>query len=670
MFTQPSRLTFWRLILGIIPPVALLSLQQVWILAGKMGIPPLTSASWMTALGLLALIALVNLILLALTWFPQRETLLNTLEVASKATGPWRWAASMPALIIALTGSAIFMFHSHYTDLLRAQNSLRLLVFLFLAFLGMNTLKMLRPALSWSAAFLIVVLMQLAVYRVLMYIPDISSYPFSMGWSETSRFYWPSLFVSPMVYGQRFPWPILHPSLHLLLVPPYLFNAPLWFHRFWQDAIRLLLIGLISPALVSRLKVKPPLGWLIGLWIFVYLITLSLYLHLTVPIFIMLWGFSATNQRRTWLALIVASIWAGLSRLNWYPMPGMLAVVLYLLEVPIGGRRTIDDRQWFTVYGLSSMVKPLLWFVTGTAIAFATQRIYIAASGIPDAGNFYTSLTSSLLWERLWPNPSFALGIVPSAALFSFPLWLVIGSSLWQRRSDWSPLRVGLIFLALLGLFIGGVLVSLKIGGGVDLHNMDAYAVVLMIICIYLLFARYTPENSQSARPLVFHWSFAALLVLLPAWFIMSFVTAFPAYDQAQSQATLTGLQQRVDALGAQGGEILFITQRHLISMHMLTGVKLVPEYEREELMEMAMANNEPYLETFRADLKNYRFAAIIVDPLPTQVGLAGQAMSAENDAWTRYIAKRILCSYQQDTVFPDDHIAIYVPQQGAPHCP
>ena len=678
MFTQPSRLTFWRIILGIIPPAALLSLGQLWILAGKLNIAPLTSKSWLMGLGALALVAILSLGLLALTWSARREKVLDWLEAGAKISGPLRPGQSahpaqfagqvtgwmgLPVLLVALTGSSFILFHTYYGDLLRGQNYVRFFIFLLLALLGMNALKMLRPALSWPAAFLVTVLLQAAVYRILLYLPDISNYPFAMGWSETSRFYWPSLFVSPLVYGQRFPWPILHPSLHLLLVPPYLFDAPLWFHRFWQVAVRLLLVGLIAPALLYRLKLtNRALHWIFGVWIFVYLFTFQLYLHLAVPVLIMLWGFSAKNDRRTWIALIAASIWAGLSRLNWYPVPGILAVVLFLLEVPVSAKSSNAIR---------TMVKLLLWFLAGAVIAFATQRLYIALSGIPDASDFYTSLNSTLLWNRLWPNASYALGIVPGIALFSSPLWLVIGFSLWKRRSDWSPLRVCLIGLALLALFAGGIVVSLKIGGGADLHNMDAYAVVLLVVGAYVLFARYTPENGQQTLPVTFHWSVVALLVLVPAWFILRGKSSVQAYDPGQSQATLTALQQRVDSVNAQGGEILFITQRHLVAMKMLRNVTLIPEYEREELMEMAMSDNESYLRAFRTQLEQHRFAAIVVDePLSGNIVGDDEAMGAENDAWTRYVAKRILCTYQRAEFFPADQIAIYVPQEGAAHCP
>ena len=104
--------------------------------------------------------------------------------------------------------------------------------------------------------------------------------------------------------------------------------------------------------------------------------------------------------------------------------------------------------------------------------------------------------------------------------------------------------------------------------------------------------------------------------------------------------------------------------------MHMLNGVKMIPEYEREELMEMAMGDNQDYLQIFQADMENQRFAAIIVDPLSYRLLGQNYAFGEENNAWVRRVMKPILCNYQEDAIFPADQIAIYVPQQGKRQCP
>jgi hypothetical protein len=337
----------------------------------------------------------------------------------------------------------------------------------------------------------------------------------------------------------------------------------------------------------------------------------------------------------------------------------MIAAVLYLMEVPIQGKST-----W------RYLLKPALWFVVGTLTAFLAQRIYIALSGIPDGGIFYTSLSSSLLWYRLWPNASYFLGILPAAVLASLPIWVAMIIVMRSRRNDWHPLRLFLISAALFVLFLGGLVVSLKIGGGANLHNMDAYFSLLLIVFAYLIFARYRPERGGEAQPVALHWFLVVALIVMPAWSYLQFNIGFPRENSARTKDVLTSLQQHVDQVNAQGGEILFITQRHLLSMHMLDGVALVPEYEREDLMEIAMANDLQHIENFRNDMEAHRFALIVVDPLNYNILSKQRSFSEENNVWVTRIMKHILCNYREAAVFPVDEIALYVPQEGERQCP
>ncbi|HRQ33153.1 MAG TPA: hypothetical protein PLM89_08635, partial [Anaerolineales bacterium] len=143
-------------------------------------------------------------------------------------------------------------------------------------------------------------------------IPSVTAYPFSMGWSETSRYYYPSLLLSRKIYGEQFALPILHPALHALLAPPYLFDAPLWAHRFWQTFLRLALAGLIAPALLSRLSIQDRgVKIFAGMWMILFLLMGPIYLHLAIPVLILLWGFSPHSSTRAWVAVPLASLWAG-----------------------------------------------------------------------------------------------------------------------------------------------------------------------------------------------------------------------------------------------------------------------------------------------------------------------------------------------------------------------
>ena len=655
----PSRLVFWRSVFALTGLLPFLAIYQIPGSATKLGVDLSASLAWQGLLAGLALVGLLSLCLLTLTFSRYREWLLSLAEAPERIANGGTWMGIVP-VVAALGGFTILFMIPTIQSLFGGLGWLRFLIFWSFSLVGMWGIKLLRRETPWFVALAAIVLCQSTLHLLLVYWPRVTDYPFAMGWSETSRYYYPSLFLSETVYGQEYPWPILHPTLHLLLAPPYLFDAPLWFHRFWQVAIRYILVAAVVPALMTRLSVQgSTTRWLIGLWMFLFLFMGPVYFHLTIPVILVLLGFSRGDDRRTWIVVLLASIWCGWSRLNWYPMPGMIAAVLYLMEVPYRGK-TIG----------SYLFKPVLWFVAGILIAYLSQRVYIALSGIPDSGIFYTSLASDLLWYRLWPNASYFLGILPGALLASLPVWIAMYIIIRSRVSDWHLLRLVLIFAALLVLFLGGLVVSLKIGGGANLHNMDAYFSLLLIVFAYFAFARYRPENGDVTQPVPLHWLLIVALIVMPAWSYLQFNIGRAPSDSTRTQDVLAQLQQRMDQVNAQDGEILFITQRHLLSMHMLDGMTLVPEYEREDLMEIAMANDLQHIQTFREDMEDQRFALIVVDPLNYNVLSKQRSFAEENNVWVTRIMKHILCNYREEIAFPADEIALYVPQQGERQCP
>jgi len=655
---QPSRLTFWRLIFAWTAALAFLSAYQILGSGTTLGVDFSASPSWMVVIAIIGLTGLLSLLFFAATWSRYHERILFVAEFPERvANSSWIGILLVSAALIGFT--AIFMI-PFVQGLFGGLGWVRFLIFWVFSLMGAWGIKWMRRETPWFVALAAIVLCQSTLHLLLVYWPRVTDYPFAMGWSETSRYYYPSLFLSGKVYGHDYPWPILHPTLHLLLAPPYVFDAPLWFHRFWQVAIRYILVGAVVPALMTRLSI-PGRGtrWLVGLWMFLFLFMGPVYFHLTIPVILVLWGFSAHDDRRTWIALLLASIWCGWSRLNWYPMPGIIAAVLYLMEVSYQGKK--PGKYLF---------KPTLWFLTGTLTAYLSQQVYIALSGISDSGIFYTSLTSDLLWYRLWPNASYFLGILPGAVLASLPVWIAMVVVIRSRRSDWHPLRLALIGAAILVLFLGGLVVSLKIGGGANLHNMDAYFSLLLIVFAYLIFARFQPEEGGAGQPVRLHWLLILALIVMPAWSYLQFNIGFRTGNTTSTQHVLTSLQEYVDEANLQGGEVLFITQRHLLSMHMLKNVILVSEYEREDLMEIAMANDTAHIQTFRKDMEDQRFALIVVDPLNYNVLSKNRSFAEENNVWVTRIMRHILCNYREEAVFPADEIALYVPQEGERQCP
>ena len=96
---------------------------------------------------------------------------------------------------------------------------------------------------TFAGGLAVTALSQAIIHRIAMEFPEITNYPFALGWSETTRFYLASLFVSKEVYGQQLALPIINPSLHILLVPPYWFDAP----SFLADRSSIHFIGINRP---------------------------------------------------------------------------------------------------------------------------------------------------------------------------------------------------------------------------------------------------------------------------------------------------------------------------------------------------------------------------------------------------------------------------------------
>jgi len=408
---------------------------------------------------------------------------------------------------------------------------------------------------------------------------------------------------------------------------------------------------------VKRVVLERSIRGGVFLWVFLYIFMGPLYFHLSVSVILILYGYSDSHQRRSGLFLLVASIWAGWSRVNWYPVPAALMIILYLLEVPFDGKR-IAHYLW----------RPILWTITGGGVAYFSQQLYVIISQVPPA-NFSTSFSSNLLWYRLWPNATYSWGLLIAAVLTSLPTWLMIFYSL-KNNKEIQPLRSWLIITALLLFFLGGMAVSLKIGGGADLHNMDAYFVLMLIFSLYLVFKKYIPDNNRTDGVSPLPWSLVLLLLIAPIWSQLRQDVNLKKYDPAKTQNVLSDLQEYVDDANRINKEILFISQRHLISIGMLEHVTLVPEYEREDLMEMAMGGNTAYLDRFRLDMETQRFDAIIVDPLNYSIYSRRRSFSDENNIWVSEVMRYILCNYQLDVSYKDDSIAVYIPQEGERQCP
>ena len=429
---QPNRVTFWRTLFAASALLTVPALIQVFEVTREQNASNVAASNWSPLITLVLLLGLASLVGIILLLTDRRDSILIRLKSFPAEGGWWR---VLP--VIFLTTSLILfpavMLHPYYGFLLD-KPWIRVFIVWWFSLFGMLCLRALSGRFSWAGALAAALVLQASVARVASALPAISKDPFSLGWAETSRFFDASLYFFIQLYGAKAPGAVLHPLLHLLLAIPFLITgSPLWLHRAWQVFLRLGLTFVTGIALSRWLKIEDKLLRLFFiLWVFIYLLQGPIYLHLLLPVIIILFGYSESNSRGTFGVVIAASLLAGLSRINWFPVPAMLAAALYFLTRPVHGQRLI---RYLSL--------PVIWFLAGTISALIGQWAYIYFSGnLTNWRAFYSSTTSALLWYRLWPNETFPFGILPAIVIVSLPLVLIIFWKLWKQPGVLHPLRL------------------------------------------------------------------------------------------------------------------------------------------------------------------------------------------------------------------------------------
>ncbi len=297
----------------------------------------------------------------------------------------------------------------------------------------------------------------------------------------------------------------------------------------------------------------------------------------------------------------------------------------------------------------------------------------------------------SLLWYRLLPNstygPGILLGLLFAAGPLTFILYYVVSKKYW-KMNVWQTLSVILSLLVFLAV---GLIVSTKIGGGGDLHNLDMFlsALVFSLAAAWNRGGRHWLESARRASLWVKALIIVSLIIpaLVPlremrshnfsekaSWLVG--LTDAPnerALDMYPSQNviddTLKGIQREIDS-SVGDGEILFIDQRQLLTFGFLKNVPLVPDYDKKVLIERALASNQGYFQAFYKDLEDGRFSLIISQPLNTPKKGSNNEFGEENNAWVKWVANPLLCYYEIKQTFPDANVQLLIPRQKTLNCP
>ena len=614
------------------------------------------SWKWRLALLIGGVILVVEIAILLATWTHLSDPITRWAENGAASIG--RLSSLRYPLIVFLLLLLPFLVMGPYGYYFQSI-CIRALVFWFVVIFNSLIIQSMRPNLSYSNLFLGLALMQGVLYRIAVFLPDLSSYPFSLGWSEASRYFYASLFFSERIYDLQIDPSVLHPTRYLLQSIPFLLpGSTLWTHRLWQVVLWLATTFGASYLLTKRVKLT--WGWssvLAMAWAFLFFFQGPVYYHLQITIILVLWGFDREKPVRTLIVVLVASAWAGISRINWFPVPGMIVALLYFFEAPRGDKSAVRYLAW-----------PAIVVLSGTIVAFISQSAYVTISG-EGANRFTSSFNSPLFWYRLLPNPTYPLGVLPAILLASLPVLLLMFNRWRSGKASMAPLRqLGVIAISVV-LFAGGLIVSTKIGGGSNLHNLDAYLVVLAVSGVYIFAGGIEHEVEGESNKFYPSLPIKGLLVSVPILFVLGAGSTIVRYDAEQAQGALDLVREYARGAAIEEDEVLFISQRHLLTFDVVQDVPLVPEYETVFLMEMAMSGTQAYLEDFHNDLSEGRFGLIIVATLEREYQGRSHAFGEENDAWVREVSEPILCYYTPVETLDSPRLQLLAPRAESESC-
>lgn len=640
---------FWRwfgiLVIGLSAWYWYVQRTALQAFAAQPGTPVVTTNFPSTSVALASFVLAVVLLIITFVFKPGSE----------RAKQEWlpRMVAWGLALALLL-GSIVYLFLTTKTVMWGVSG--RMVLFVWICGIGAWLLNKSRDPIQPAQGFILLLLIAGCLYRVGLFVPEMQSTPFSMGWSEGSRYYNASLYFAQNLYGSDFPLPVLHPSRYIMQAAAFLF-APqnIFVHRIWQVFLWLSMTFLGAYSVARRFSLKNrPVTFAMILWLFLFFFQGAVYYHLMVCVVLVMLGYRRDSFWRTLIFVVLASVWAGLSRVNWYPVPALLAVSIYLLE------ERVEERGW-----LNYLIKPAAWSILGSTTAFFSNRIYAVFSG-NDVTQFSSSFTSYMIWSRLLPNPTFPMGVIPATLLVSLPLMII--SWVYIRHHGgkyyWHWVRT-LGLAAILAMFaLGGIVVSVKIGGGGDLHNLDAYLVFLAVIGLSLVFNRFTAQKPSIEREFHMPLYWMIPVILVPLFFTLQSGVSWTRKDVELASADIQLIQEVLDLTSEElPGPVLFISERQLLTFGEIQGTVLVPDYEKVFLMEMVMANNEPYLSYFHEKLKQQEFSVIVVDSLSELYKKPEDSFWVENNKWLDKVVLPILQTYEPVYMLQDRGVNLLIPR-------
>ena len=509
-----------------------------------------------------------------------------------------------------------------------------------------------------NAAF---IMMGGACHAILLKLCQVTDYPFTLFWSEGNRFF----DYSTLLGSYRYTIPegenisaFISWGMQLPFALPFLFpNLKIGAFRLWYQLVWIipaLALGIIAAWKKPISKKQGVLLLVFAGWTFLFLDQGPIYPPLILAAMLTILAVRAKLPLGIVL-IMAASFYARRSRWTWSYSPGLWAGMLALLEI---------KKPELSKDGWKQLIKPATLGVSGYVGGQILPPLIrnLSASTLKFLPDVVTSTTRQpLLWDRLFPNPTFGPGILYGLLWASLPLIVLLAALLIKRAWKVNWLQ-GLGILAVAGAFLTvGIVASVKIGGGSNLHNLDNF--LLTLVMVLTAAAAYLNNENFDIRKQPLLAILVCIALAAPVTYTLHGGARLSLPVEETSQNTLEAVQTKVEKYTAQG-EVLFIDQRQLLTFGMIEDIPLVDDYEKKYLMDQAMADNGEYFEDFYRDLKAKRFVLIVNEPSNYIIRGSEYSFGEENDAYVKWVTIPLLCNYEPIYTSAEIGIELLTPRQ------
>lgn len=592
-----------------------------------------------------------------------KEDFFSNFKSSLKKSNRVKW--SLFFLIPLLT--IFLLFFSRYNTVLQG-NHLRL----WLAAVGIGlmtwTISDCSPGSNWHSLFKAAL-----VYGTLLVLADkfqhVVNYPFTLYWSEGNRFWDYSILFGRARYlypPDQFIYAMIEPGRQLLWGLAYLLpGLNIAGMRLW-DAILMSIPYVLLGLLLFRHHTKNKL-------LLVFAALWSLLFVNQGPVYAMLMLSAILTALAIDLPFIpqlllvgAAGYFAAENRTHWFIGPPLWAALTIFAGNHIPQNSRVKTRWWRSIAILltgffAGMVLPT--FLQNLNAPASPTSVIASTAKILDVSS--VASTHTLLFDRLFPNPTNPLGLLLAVLVAVLPvafLLLVHKINAKWKLDIWQVLAV----LAVNAIFlIVGLVISVKIGGGNNLHNLDLFLISLLFTFALAWKAGLDQAYLKPGKNAILLNILLVAVIIIPA--LEPIMTAEPLTlpNWKDTDTVIHQIQDSVN-ISQPNGDILFLDHRQLITFGYIQSVRLVPDYEKKVLMNQAMENRLQNLEPFYQDLKKRRFSLIVSEPLRTNLQGSSVTFGQENDAWVRNIAMPILCFYEPQYTFEDQSVQLLIPREDA----